>query len=122
MFIYPLRAAGRLCGATEAEIDALGAYGEAFGRAFQTVDDLLDVTGRRRLKWVRRSARTPSTASSRWFPCTAWTARAALLAEETQKALDALARFDGRADFFRDLIRGMAYAQQLSAAQPLQIL
>ena len=29
-------------------------------------------------------------------------------AEETQKALDALARFDGRADFFRDLIRGMA--------------
>ena len=45
MFIYPLRAAAVLSGADEKRINALGAYGEAFGRAFQAVDDLLDVLG-----------------------------------------------------------------------------
>ena len=45
MFIYPLRAAGWLCGAGEEQINALGAYGEAFGRIFQATDDLLDVIG-----------------------------------------------------------------------------
>ena len=45
MFIYPLRAAGWLAGANEETIDALGRYGEAFGRVFQATDDLLDVIG-----------------------------------------------------------------------------
>lgn len=45
MFIYPLRAAGRLCGASESVIDALTDYGCAFGRLFQATDDLLDVVG-----------------------------------------------------------------------------
>ncbi|MBE5772895.1 MAG: polyprenyl synthetase family protein [Clostridiales bacterium] len=45
MFIYPLRAAGRLCGASEDAIKALTEYGCAFGRLFQATDDLLDVIG-----------------------------------------------------------------------------
>ena len=45
MFIYPLRAAARLCGADEDALDALTRYGDAFGRLFQATDDLLDVTG-----------------------------------------------------------------------------
>lgn len=45
MFIYPLRAAARLCGADGAALDALTRYGEAFGLLFQATDDLLDVTG-----------------------------------------------------------------------------
>lgn len=45
MFIYPLRAAGRLCGADEAQLSALEEYGRAFGLLFQATDDLLDVTG-----------------------------------------------------------------------------
>lgn len=45
MFIYPLRAAGWLSGASEDQIDALGCYGEQFGRVFQATDDLLDVIG-----------------------------------------------------------------------------
>ena len=45
MFIYPLRAAGRLCGAGEDDIRALSDYGRAFGLLFQATDDLLDVTG-----------------------------------------------------------------------------
>ena len=45
MFIYPLRAAARLCGAGEDDLEALTAYGRAFGLLFQATDDLLDVTG-----------------------------------------------------------------------------
>lgn len=45
MFVYPLRAACRLCAAGEAELRALTAYGRAFGLLFQATDDLLDVTG-----------------------------------------------------------------------------
>lgn len=45
MFIHPLRAAARLCGAGEADLEALTAYGRAFGLLFQATDDLLDVTG-----------------------------------------------------------------------------
>ena len=45
MFIYPLRAAARLCGATAEDLEALTAYGRAFGLLFQATDDLLDVTG-----------------------------------------------------------------------------
>lgn len=45
MFIYPLRAAGRLCGANDAQLEALESYGRAFGLLFQATDDLLDVVG-----------------------------------------------------------------------------
>ena len=45
MFIYPLRAAARLCGSGEADLQALTDYGRAFGLLFQATDDLLDVTG-----------------------------------------------------------------------------
>jgi geranylgeranyl diphosphate synthase type II len=38
-----LRVGARLCGATEAEIRALGVAGAALGLAFQIVDDILDV-------------------------------------------------------------------------------
>ena len=38
-----LRVGARLCGATPAEIDALGRAGAALGLAFQIVDDILDV-------------------------------------------------------------------------------
>ena len=45
MFIYPLRAAARLCAASQEDLAALTAYGRAFGLLFQATDDLLDVTG-----------------------------------------------------------------------------
>ena len=45
MFIYPLRAAARLCQSADAEREALAEYGRAFGLLFQATDDLLDVTG-----------------------------------------------------------------------------
>lgn len=45
MFIYPLRAAGRICGISEDKLEKLTAYGNAFGLLFQATDDLLDVVG-----------------------------------------------------------------------------
>ena len=45
MFIYPLRAACRLCGAGAEAVEALTEYGSAFGLLFQATDDLLDVAG-----------------------------------------------------------------------------
>ena len=45
MFIHPLRAAAMLCRAGERELEALTAYGRAFGLLFQATDDLLDVVG-----------------------------------------------------------------------------
>ena len=45
MFIYPLRAAGRICGADQRQLDALETYGRCFGLIFQATDDLLDVLG-----------------------------------------------------------------------------
>lgn len=45
MFIYPLRAACRLCGAGAEAVEALTEYGAAFGLLFQATDDLLDVAG-----------------------------------------------------------------------------
>lgn len=45
MFRYPLRAAGYIAGANPETIEALGIYGECFGRLFQATDDILDVIG-----------------------------------------------------------------------------
>ena len=45
MFIYPLRAAGHICGADAQQMERLESYGRAFGLLFQATDDLLDVTG-----------------------------------------------------------------------------
>ena len=45
MFIYPLRAACRLCRADAQALEALTVYGRAFGLLFQATDDLLDVVG-----------------------------------------------------------------------------
>ncbi len=45
LFAWCGRAGARLAGAPEPHIDALGAYGLHLGRAFQIVDDVLDVEG-----------------------------------------------------------------------------
>ena len=45
MFEFPLRAAARICAASDAVIDALGRFGRCYGLMFQARDDLLDVVG-----------------------------------------------------------------------------
>lgn len=106
MFIHPLRAGAVLAGADDAPIEALTAYGRAFGLMFQAADDLLDVTG------------DPATLGKSVGKDQAegkLTAVSVYGAEQTQARVDALlnagvealAPFGEKADFFRALIRQM---------------
>ncbi len=107
MFRYPLRAAATLAGAGTKEIDALGAYGEAFGRAFQAVDDLLDVLGDSAAmgKTLGKDAEQGKlTMVSRYGVDGAREQVRALC----ERALAALEGFGSEADFFRELMRSTA--------------
>ncbi len=106
MFIYPLRAAARLCGAGEADLAALTAYGRAFGLLFQATDDLLDVTG----SSGDMGKTLGKDAESGKLTCVS-----AYGLEGTRKlvdrlhaeAVDALAPYGERAAFFRELVDAM---------------
>ena len=106
MFIYPLRAAGWLSGASEAQIEALGAYGEAFGRIFQATDDLLDIVGdsAEMGKTLGKDAAHGKLTMVSLYGVEGARTR---VAEELERATAALAQFGPEADFFRDLIRSM---------------
>jgi len=92
-----------LRGASDADIEALSVYGDSLGLVFQIVDDMLDVTsdaatlGKTPGKDVQEGKQTFATVygidKSR-----------RIAAEQTQAAMDALARFGTRAE----LLRGMA--------------
>lgn len=107
MFIYPLRAAGWLSGAPERAIDALGAYGEAFGRAFQATDDLLDVLGdaKEMGKTLGKDAAHGKLTMVSLYGVEGTRAR---VEADVSRALDALKDFGPEADFFRELMRDMA--------------
>ncbi len=104
MFIYPLRAAATLAGADEAKIDALGKYGEYFGRAFQTVDDLLDVVGDSAEvgKTLGKDAEQGKLTAVSLLGVDG--ARK-LAQQQCEAALAALEGFGPEADFFRNLMR-----------------
>lgn len=106
MFIYPLRAAAWLSGAEAAQIDALGAYGEAFGRVFQATDDLLDVVGdsAEMGKTLGKDAEQGKLTAVSLYGLEGARAR---VNEELERGLDALKIFGAEADFFRKLIRSM---------------
>ncbi len=106
MFIYPLRAAGRLCGADEAQLAALHRYGEAFGRLFQATDDLLDVTGdvASMGKTLGKDAQQGKLTMVSLYGVEG--ARAAI-AEQLAIANEALASFGSQAGFFRELVAAM---------------
>ena len=102
MFIYPLRAAGALAGATQEQIDALGRYGEDFGRVFQATDDLLDVLG----DAAEMGKTLGKDAESGKLTCVSiWGVEGTRerIARLQKAAIHALDGFDARADFFRTL-------------------
>ena len=98
--------AGWLSGASEAQIEALGAYGEAFGRIFQATDDLLDVVGdsAEMGKTLGKDAAHGKLTMVSLYGVEGARSR---VAEELERATAALAQFGPEADFFRDLIRSM---------------
>ena len=106
MFIYPLRAACRLCGADEQALEALTAYGRAFGLLFQATDDLLDVIGDQ----ARMGKTLGKDAESGKLTCVSacgLDGTRALVGRLHQQALQALSPFGGRAAFFAGLVNDM---------------
>lgn len=106
MFIYPLRAAGWLSGADPADIDALGRYGEAFGRLFQATDDLLDVIGDT-AEMGKTLGKDAQQGKLTMIAMHGVEGTRRIVLEQCDAALSALDRFGARADFFRDLINAM---------------
>lgn len=106
MFIYPLRAAGWLSGASQAQIDALGAYGEQFGRVFQATDDLLDVVGdtAEMGKTLGKDAEQGKLTMVSLYGVEGTRQK---VKEQLEKALQELESFGEDAAFFRDLICSM---------------
>ena len=106
MFIYPLRAAGWLSGATGEQIEALGAYGESFGRIFQATDDLLDVIGdaSEMGKTLGKDAEQGKLTVITLHGVEGARAQVRMLLE---RAMADLEDFGERAQFFRDLIASM---------------
>ena len=106
MFIYPLRAAGWLSGADQADIDALGQYGEAFGRLFQATDDLLDVIGDT-AEMGKTLGKDAQQGKLTMITMHGVEGTRSIVLSQRDAALSALDRFGARADFFRDLINAM---------------
>ena len=106
MFIYPLRAAGTLAGATQAQIDSLGRYGENFGRIFQATDDLLDVLGdaTEMGKTLGKDAEQGKLTVVSLHGVEGARAQVRMLLERAMTELDS---FGAEAQFFRDLIASM---------------
>lgn len=106
MFIYPLRAACRLCGASEAELTALTRYAEAFGLLFQATDDLLDVVGDAAEvgKTLGKDEKSGKLTCVSVYGVEQTRAR---VESEHKAALAALGVFGERAGFFRKLVDDM---------------
>ena len=106
MFIYPLRAACRLCGASEAELEALSRYASAFGLLFQATDDLLDVLGDAAEvgKTLGKDEKSGKLTCISVYGVEKTRAR---VASEHARAIAALDTFGPRAAFFRALVDDM---------------
>lgn len=106
MFMYPLRAAGQLCGADEEQLSALEAYGHAFGLLFQATDDLLDVVG----DTEQMGKTLGKDAQSGKLTCvSAYGVEGTrkLVNDLHQQAVDAITRFGEGSAFFVELVNDM---------------
>ena len=89
-------------GADAAQLDALSAYGDSLGLAFQIADDLLDVTGD--AEKLGKATGADAAHVKATYPSLLGLEEAQRLARQTiENALDALAPFGPEADAFRAL-------------------
>ena len=89
-------------GADATQLDALSAYGENLGLAFQIADDLLDVTGD--AEKLGKNTGADAVHVKATYPALLGLEEAQRLARQTiENALDALASFGPEADAFRAL-------------------
>lgn len=106
MFIYPLRAACRLCGADDADLLALTAYGRAFGLLFQATDDLLDVTGTQE-NMGKTIGKDEKEGKLTCIAVHGVDGTRSLVRHLHTEAIQAMSRFGDRGLFFRDLVTAM---------------
>lgn len=106
MFIYPLRAAGFLAGAAQEQIDALGRFGEAFGRIFQATDDLLDVVGSS-AEMGKTLGKDAEQGKLTMVSLHGVEGARRIVDQQFALAMDALSIFGAEADFFRELAKSM---------------
>ena len=106
MFIYPLRAACRLCGADAEAVEALTEYGSAFGLLFQATDDLLDVAGDAAEvgKTLGKDEKSGKLTCISVYGVEKTRAR---VESEHARAVAALKPFPSRAAFLRELVDSM---------------
>lgn len=104
LFAAAVQSAASLAGAAEAEIAALDVYARRLGRAFQIVDDVLDVSGDQAElgKPVGSDAKNELSTYVTLFGCEQARQYAGELAEQARQAL---ADFGPRADLLRGMTR-----------------
>jgi len=99
-----VRVGAMLGGATPEQLNALSAYGEHIGLAFQIADDVLDVAGDEAR--IGKPVGSDAKSDKSTYPALLGLDRSRELASETvQAAIDALAAFGPEADDFRALAR-----------------
>lgn len=103
LFRAALRSGGMLAGASDRQLDALTAYAEQFGLAFQITDDILDVTGTQAQtgKPAGSDARNEKATYVSLYSLD--TARE-LAANAVNAARGALAAFGSEADVLRQIV------------------
>jgi len=106
MFIYPLRAAGRLCGADEDKMNALTEYGRCFGLLFQATDDLLDVLGDSAAVG-KTLGKDENSGKLTCISAYGIEGTKTLVDELHSKAVNAMSIFGEKAAFFIDLVDSM---------------
>ena len=106
MFIYPLRSAGRLCNASERQMEALTAYGRAFGLLFQATDDLLDVVGSSE-NMGKTLGKDAANGKLTCVSAYGIEGTQKLVAEQHRIAVDAIGEFGEDAAFFVELVDSM---------------
>lgn len=106
MFIFPMRAAAQLAGASEDVLQALTSYGHAFGELFQVWDDVLDVLGdaEKLGKSIGKDAASDKLTAVSAYGLEGAKKRAEMLA---QQARDALERIPADTGFFAELLEEM---------------
>lgn len=93
-----------LAGAPPHSIEALGRYGRHLGLAFQITDDLLDVEGDPDV--MGKSAGSDAAKNKKTYPALLGVARTKEMAREhVERAVEALERFDHKADPLRAIAR-----------------
>lgn len=103
LFIAAVQSAAILAGAEEADIAALGKYAQNLGRAFQIIDDVLDISGSRAElgKTVGSDAKNQVGTYAALFGCEQARQYALAAAGQAGQSLDSLG---AEADLLRGLI------------------